>query len=174
MVPHPVPPRVVARMPETSLARSMREVATAPAVALRKPERFPIEREPTKASVEEAYEVERAVVEALVRVTRSSVALYVKPASPPKEPALLNCTSVVDPPGVPDPPPTHVPLTAKQPPERLKPTFEVEVAEPFTVRPESVVVPKPEAEVERAVEEALVATSRRVVSPEAPQTVRRA
>lgn len=37
----------------------------------------------------------------------------------------------------------QVPSMAKQPSVRLKPTFEVEVAEPETVRPESVVVPKP-------------------------------
>jgi hypothetical protein len=37
----------------------------------------------------------------------------------------------------------QVPLIAKHPAVRLKPTFEVEVAEPEMVRPESVVVPKP-------------------------------
>ncbi len=42
-------------------------------------------------------------------------------------------------------PPTQTPPIAKQPPERLIPTFEVEVAEPEMVRPESVVVPKPSA-----------------------------
>ena len=43
----------------------------------------------------------------------------------------------------------HVPLIAKQPPERLMPTFEVVVAEPEMVSPESVVVPKPDAETVR-------------------------
>ena len=43
----------------------------------------------------------------------------------------------------------QVPEMAKQPPERLKPTFEVEVALPEMVRPESVVVPKPVPETER-------------------------
>jgi hypothetical protein len=37
----------------------------------------------------------------------------------------------------------QVPPTAKQPAERLKPTLEVEVAEPEIVRPLTVVVPKP-------------------------------
>ena len=43
----------------------------------------------------------------------------------------------------------HASLIAKQPPERLKPTLLVDVAEPETVRPESVVVPKPVPETER-------------------------
>ena len=34
-------------------------------------------------------------------------------------------------------------LMEKHPPERLKPTFEVDVADPETVRPVKVVVPKP-------------------------------
>ncbi len=50
----------------------------------------------------------------------------------------------------------HTPPIAKQPPERLKPTFEVEVAEPLIVRPERVVVPKPVLETERSVVEALL------------------
>ena len=40
-------------------------------------------------------------------------------------------------------PPTHVSLIAKQPLVRLRPTFDVEVAEPEMVRPLRVVVPKP-------------------------------
>lgn len=44
-----------------------------------------------------------------------------------------------------DEPPTQTPFIAKQPAERLIPTFEVEVAEPEIVNPESVVVPKPSA-----------------------------
>ena len=38
MFPHPVPPCATGSMPVTSLARSIKAVATAPAVALRKPE----------------------------------------------------------------------------------------------------------------------------------------
>ena len=54
-----------------------------------------------------------------------------------------------------EPPPViHVPLTAKHPAVRLKPTLEVEVAEPEIFRPETVVVPKPVAETERSVVEA--------------------
>ena len=43
----------------------------------------------------------------------------------------------------------HVPLMEKHPVVMLKPTLLVEVAEPFTLRPESVVVPLPELETER-------------------------
>jgi hypothetical protein len=43
----------------------------------------------------------------------------------------------------PEPPPTQTLLIAKHPAVRLKPTFEVDVAEPEIVRPESVVVPNP-------------------------------
>lgn len=49
-------------------------------------------------------------------------------------------TAVTDP----DAPPMHVPPIEKHPPVRLNPTFDVEVAEPFIFRPESVVVPNPE------------------------------
>ena len=38
----------------------------------------------------------------------------------------------------------HVPPIAKHPPDRFIPTLDVEVAEPVIVRPDSVVVPKPE------------------------------
>jgi hypothetical protein len=58
-----------------------------------------------------------------------------------------------------DEPPTQTPLMAKQPAERLIPTFEVEVALPSMVRPESVVVPKPVAETESAVVDAELTTS---------------
>ena len=43
----------------------------------------------------------------------------------------------------------QVPFTAKQPAEMLKPTLDVDVAEPDTFKPDSVVVPKPVAETER-------------------------
>ncbi len=42
-----------------------------------------------------------------------------------------------------EPPPRHVPLIAKHPPVRLKPTFDVEVAWPMMFNPLTVVVPKP-------------------------------
>src|SRR3989344_5277709 len=60
----PVPPRATARMPVTSFARSMSEVATAPAVAFRKPDNDPIDREPKKPDVEDAYEAEIALEDA--------------------------------------------------------------------------------------------------------------
>ncbi len=52
----------------------------------------------------------------------------------------------------------HDPLIAKHPPVRLNPTFDVDVAEPEMLRPESVVVPKPVADTERSVVEALETT----------------
>ena len=48
-------------------------------------------------------------------------------------------------------PVTQLPFCAKQPLEILKPTLDVEVAEPFTFRPLRVVVPKPPAATERNV-----------------------
>ena len=50
MFPHPVPPKATERMPETSEARSMRDVPMAPAVALRKPVKLLRER-PAKVEV---------------------------------------------------------------------------------------------------------------------------
>ena len=44
----------------------------------------------------------------------------------------------------------HVPLIAKHPPVRLKPTLDVDVAWPEMFKPDSVVVPKPEPEIVRA------------------------
>ena len=69
----------------------------------------------------------------------------------------------------PAPLPTQVPPIAKQPPERLMPTFDVVVAEPKMLRPERVVVANPVAEMESAVVEALVTASNilPVVSPHA-------
>ena len=49
----------------------------------------------------------------------------------------------------------HVPLIAKQPEVMLKPTFEVDVAEPEMFKPASVVVPNPVAETERKLESVL-------------------
>ena len=43
------------------------------------------------------------------------------------------------------PEPTHAPLMAKHPVVMLKPTLDVEVADPEMFKPESVVVPKPSA-----------------------------
>jgi len=65
----------------------------------------------------------------------------------------------------------HTPPIAKQPEVRLKPTFEVEVAEPTIARPESVVVPNPVDETESAVVDALLTTSRSLPVP-LPHTVR--
>ena len=67
----------------------------------------------------------------------------------------------------------QVPFIAKHPPVKLKPTFEVEVAEPETVRPESVVVPKPVAEIRSAVVEAEV-TASNILPVVSPHAVRRA
>ena len=47
-----------------------------------------------------------------------------------------------------DAPPRHVLFTEKQPPVRLNPTLEVEVAKPLMVRPLKVVVPNPVEEIE--------------------------
>ena len=65
--PHPVPPNATLRMPVTSFARSMREVATTPAVALRKPLRVPRvkELEATRFEVEAVPVTARFVVVAL-------------------------------------------------------------------------------------------------------------
>jgi len=66
--------------------------------------------------------------------------------------------------------PTQVPLMAKQPVVMLYPTFDVDVAEPEILSPESVVVAKPVAETESADDEALVTTSKiRPIEP--PQMV---
>ena len=64
-----------------------------------------------------------------------------------------------------DEPPTHVPEIAKQPVVMLNPTFEVEVAEPEIVRPETVVVPKPEPETENLVVDASLRSIRFPVKP---------
>jgi hypothetical protein len=61
------------------------------------------------------------------------------------------------------PPPTHVPFTAKQPPVRLNPTLEVEVAWPWIERPESVVVPKPPPAMEKAAVEVVAVPATVVV-----------
>ncbi len=62
---------------------------------------------------------------------------------------VLESASNVDDAAVPLNAEKQVPFTAKQPEVMLKPTLDVEVAEPETVRPESVVVPKPVAETDR-------------------------
>lgn len=48
----------------------------------------------------------------------------VKFAFPPNAEESLNCTCVLDPPGTPPPPPTHVPAIAKHPAVRLMPPVE--------------------------------------------------
>jgi hypothetical protein len=50
----PVPPFAIPRVPVTSVARFTSALVTAPVVALRIPEREPIERFPRKAFVEDA------------------------------------------------------------------------------------------------------------------------
>ena len=75
----------------------------------------------------------RLVVDAKVKsaeeeVRRPLVLLNTKLALPPKEEPSLNCTWVSAPPGGVAPPPTHVPLIAKQPPARSIPLAKVEVA----------------------------------------------
>ncbi len=47
-------------------------------------------------------------------------------------------------------PDIQLPLIAKHPLVRLKPTLDVDVAEPFTLKPDNVVVPKPVADTLRA------------------------
>ena len=54
MFAHPVPPLPTPSVPVTSEARLMRADATAPAVALRKPEKLPIASEPKNPCVEDA------------------------------------------------------------------------------------------------------------------------
>lgn len=55
--------------------------------------------------------------------------LNVNAGLPPNDPALLNCTCVSDPPGVPEPPEpvTQFPLILKQPPDKSMPPANVEV-----------------------------------------------
>ena len=48
------------------------------------------------------------------------------------------------------PPPTQTSLIAKHPLVMLNPTLDVDVAKPEMFRPDSVVVPKPEPEIENA------------------------
>lgn len=50
-----------------------------------------------------------------------------------------------------EPPPRHVPLIAKHPPVRLKPTLDVDVAWPEMFKPDRVVVPKPIEDTESCV-----------------------
>jgi hypothetical protein len=66
---------------------------------------------------------------------------------------------------VPEPPPPEIqlPPIAKQPPVRLKPTFEVEVAWPLIARPVTVVVPKPEPAIEKAAVEVVAVPATVVV-----------
>ena len=63
----------------------------------------------------------------------------------------------------------HTPLIAKHPPERLKPTLEVEVARPLITKPETVVVPKPVPETASADDDALV-TASKILPVVLPQT----
>jgi len=59
---------------------------------------------------------------------------------------LENCTAPLPPDAFAEP--RQVLFTEKQPPVKLKPTLEVLVANPFTVKPVKVVVPKPVDEIE--------------------------
>jgi hypothetical protein len=68
MEDQPVPPFETPRMPEMSLVRDMSEVETAPAVALRKPERLAMESEPVVRFVLLAYAVEKPVEDAYERL----------------------------------------------------------------------------------------------------------
>ena len=65
----------------------------------------------------------------------------------------------------------QLPAVAKQPVAILKPTLDVEVAEPLMLRPVTVVVPKPVAETESAVEDAEV-TASKMLPVVLPQIVR--
>ena len=72
-----------------------------------------------------------------------------------------------------EPDPIHVLLIAKHPPVRLNPTFDVDVADPEIVNPESVVVPNPVLDTFRNVVEAVLVTSNMLgVVEVAAQTVR--
>ena len=95
-------------------------------------------------------------------------------ATAPNEPPFRYWSSVPEPEGEPEPPPTHVLFIAKQPDVMLIPTFEVVEAEPVILRPVTVVVPNPVAETESAVVDAEFATSNNVVSVLNPNTVKRA
>ena len=68
MLPHPVPPFATCKIPVTSLARLTSPVEIAPAVALKIPESAPIEREPKKPEVDDAYVAEIFVVDAFPNV----------------------------------------------------------------------------------------------------------
>ncbi len=68
IAPQPVPPLPTGRTPVISDARLIAAVDTAPAVAFKKPESEPIESEPKKALVEDAYEALIPVEEAYGKV----------------------------------------------------------------------------------------------------------
>lgn len=151
--PQPVPPFETPRIPVMSVVRSTKAVATVPAVALRMPVRLARVKvlETVRLEVDAVFDTARFVVVALVEV------LLVVVRSVMVDEALMSTPTVVVgvsappesskawPKDAPPPPPPEIqtPFTAKHPSVRLKPTLEVEVAEPSMVRPESVVVPKP-------------------------------
>jgi hypothetical protein len=95
-------------------------------------------------------------------------------ATAPSAAPFLYWNSVPVPAGVAPPPVTQVPFSAKQPDVMLIPTFDVVVAEPEMLRPDTVVVPKPVADTRSAVVDAEFATSNKFVSFTPPNTVKRA
>ena len=68
----PVPPFSTGNIPDTSLAKFISALAIAPAVALKNPLKEPIESEPKKPAVDDAYVAERLVVEAFAKVCFST------------------------------------------------------------------------------------------------------
>ncbi len=64
----PVPPLVIPRIPVTSVASETSPVVTAPLAAFSTPVRLLMESDPKKPWVEDAYDEEMLVVEALVNV----------------------------------------------------------------------------------------------------------
>src|SRR3989338_8139223 len=76
MSPQPVPPFVTPSIPVMSLVRSMREVATTPAVALRKPVSEPMEKFDVKRFVLLAVVAKNEVVVALVPVAFTNVTFW--------------------------------------------------------------------------------------------------
>ena len=102
ILPHPVPPFPVGRMPVTSFARSMSEVATTPAVARRIPVRFEIERDPVWSAevdaVPETLSVPVVVLFVKIAVDGVEAPMGVLSIVPPLIVRLLaTCASVADP-----------------------------------------------------------------------------
>ena len=92
----------------------------------------------------------------LVVVVPKAVEMVIAPVAPVVRSGYVAVSDVTPA----EPPPTQVPLILKQPVVMLKPTLEVEVAEPVMLRPVRVVVPKPIPETVRADVEAEVTASK--------------